>query len=206
MARTSVRERITIKGLVTGVLLIIFFLASCTSKTEYEQVKERELKSGKVVEELFLDLRLGMGRKDFYGTCWEHNKNGILTNGAHYLQVLYNPILPSGKVANMHFYPKFEEDHLYYMPIEILYQDWFPTNEEFSIDNLMKDVMAMLEKWYGEGFFEVSNKGKTVSAMVKVDGNRVIRVHKKNINTVRVEILDLRIKDFTQLNKQDEEV
>ncbi|MGY6521033.1 MAG: hypothetical protein ACXIUD_04850 [Mongoliitalea sp.] len=206
MRRSINSEGITIKGLVAGILLSIFFLASCTPKSEYDQVKARELKSGKVVEDLFLDLRLGMGRKDFYGTCWEHNKNGILTNGAHYLQVLYNPILPSGKVANMHFYPKFEEDHLYYMPIEILYQDWFPSNEEFSIDNLMVDVMGMLEKWYGDGFFEVSNKEKTVKAMVKVDGNRVIRVHKKNINTVKVEILDLRIKDFAQLNKSDEEV
>jgi hypothetical protein len=206
MRRAIVREGITIRGLLAGILLSMFFLASCTPKSEYDQVKERELKSGKVVEDLFLDLRLGMGRKDFYGTCWEHNKNGILTNGAHYLQVLYNPVLPSGKVANMHFYPKFEEDHLFYMPIELVYQDWFPGNEAYSIDNLMGDVMGMLEKWYGDGFFEVSNKEKTVKAMVKVDGNRLIRVHKKNINTVKVEILDLRIKDFAQLNKSDEEV
>lgn len=206
MKRINQLQSSRLFGIGLGFILSLFLAFSCTTKSTYEEVKARELKSGKVVEDLFLDLRLGMGRKDFYGTCWEHNKNGILTNGAHYLQVLYNPVFPSGKVANMHFYPKFEEDHLYYMPIEFIYRDWFPGNEEFSIDNLMVDVMGILEKWYGDGFFEVSNKEKTVKAMVKVDGNRVIRVHKKNINTVKVEILDLRIKDFAQLNKSDEEV
>jgi hypothetical protein len=41
--------------------------------------------------------------------------------------------------------------------------------------------------------------------MVKIDGNRLIRVFKKNINTIRVEILDLRVKDITEMTKKVED-
>jgi hypothetical protein len=178
---------------------------ACQPKTEYDKVKETELASGKVVEDLFLDIQFGMDRKTFYGTCWEHNKNGILTNGAHYLQILYHPELPSGKKVNMHFYPKFEEDKLYYMPIELTYTDWFPTNEAYSNDHLMEDTVGLLENWFGTGFFSVSNKSKTITAQVKIDGNRHIRVFKKDVKTVRVEILDLRIKDLKDMIEQNDE-
>jgi hypothetical protein len=188
-------------------LIISLSLAvSCQQKTEYEKVKEKELASGKVIEDLFLDIKFGMDRKTFYGTCWEHNKNGILTNGAHYLQILYNPEVPSGKKVNMHFYPEFEDNKLFYMPIELIYTDWFPTNDAYSNEKLMEDTVGMLESWFGNGFFKVSNKSNTVSAQVKIDGNRLIRVFKKDVKTVRVEILDLRIKDFKEMNKQDDEV
>ncbi|WP_373520015.1 hypothetical protein [Aquiflexum sp.] len=186
-------------------ILSLSMVAACQPKTEYDKVKETELASGKVFEDLFLDIRFGMDRKTFYGTCWEHNKNGILTNGAHHLQILYNPELSSGKKVNMHFYPKFEEDRLYYMPIELTYTDWFPTNDAYSNDNLMDDTLGMLENWFGEGFFPVSNKTKTVNAQVKIDGNRHIRVFKKDVKTVRVEILDLRIKDLKEMIKQNDE-
>lgn len=187
------------------VFMLLFALSlvlSCKPKTEYDLVKERELASGKVVEELFLDIKFGMGRKEFFGTCWEHNKNGVLINGNHYLQIQYKPVMPSGKNGEMNFYPEFEDDKLFFMPIEFVYPQWFPGNEEFSNEKLIVDVVALLETWYGDGFFEVANKDKSVSAMVKIDGNRLIRVFKKNINTVRVEILDLRVKDVAEMTKK----
>ncbi|MDX5479475.1 MAG: hypothetical protein LPJ98_13590 [Cyclobacteriaceae bacterium] len=190
------------------VLLLIavgLIWPGCQPKTEYDIIKERELKSGKVVEDLFLDLRFGMGRKEFFATCWEHNKKGVLTNGAHVLQVQYKPAMPSGKDTNMFFYPSFEENKLYFMPMEFVYGGWFPGNEEFGNEKLMEDVVAFLEGWFGEGFFEVSNKSKTVKAMVKIDGNRLIRIFKKDLKSVRVEILDLRVKDIAEMNKKDEE-
>jgi hypothetical protein len=188
------------------IIYLIIFLnmaMACQPKTEYERVKEREISSGKVVEDLFLDLRFGMGRKEFFGTCWEHNKNGILTNGGHLLMVQYKPEMPSGKVADMFFYPEFEENKLYFMPMEFVYPAWFPGNEEFSNENLFEDVVDLLGNWYGAGFFEVANKDRSIRAMVKIDGNRLIRVFKKDISTVRVEILDLRVKDISDMKKED---
>ncbi len=182
-------------------MLLLLVSVSCMPETEYEKVRKRELASGKVYNDLFLDLHFEMGRKDFFGTCWEHNKKGILTNGAHYLQVLYKPQMPSGKVANMHFYPEFEENKLFFMPVEFIYPEWFPGNEEYSNEALYEDVNKLLESWYGKGFFKVSNQDETISAMVKVDGNRLIRIYKKDISTVRVDILDLRVRDITELNR-----
>ena len=191
-----------IKMKLFWVVLVVLSVVACKPKSEYEQVKEKELSSGKVVEELFLDLRFGMPKKEFFGTCWEYNKKGLLTNGSHYLQVQYQPVMPSGKRVNMFFYPEFEEDKLFFMPMEFIYLEWFPGNEEFSNDKLMDDVIGLLESWYGEGFFEVANKNKTIRAMVKIDGNRLIRVFKKDISYVRAEILDLRVKDITDLTKK----
>lgn len=201
------KEKEFVNYMMRVLLLIVIGLiwVGCQPKTEYDIVKERELKSGKVVEDLFLDLRFGMGRKEFFATCWEHNKKGILTNGAHVLQVQYKPEMPSGKDTNMFFYPSFEENKLYFMPMEFVYGGWFPGNEEYGNDKLMDDVVSFLGGWFGEGFFEVSNKNKTVRAMVKIDGNRLIRVFKKDIKSVRVEILDLRVKDISEMNKKDEE-
>lgn len=188
------------------ILYLIIFLnivVACQPKSEYERVKEREISSGKVVEDLFLDLHLGMGRKEFFGTCWEHNKKGILTNGSHYLMVQYKPQMPSGKVADMFFYPQFEDNKLYFMPMEFVYPGWFPGNDEYANEVLFGDVVDLLENWYGDGFFEVANKDRSIRAMVKIDGNRLIRVFKKDISTVRVEILDLRVKDIADMKKEE---
>jgi hypothetical protein len=189
---------------VSILILLIATILACQPKSEYELIKERELSSGKSVEDLFLDLRFGMGRKEFFGTCWEHNKKGILVNGAHHLMVQYKPEMPSGKEVNMFFYPKFEENKLYFMPMEFVYPSWFPGNEEFSNDKLIEDVVALMELWYGDGFFEVANKDRSIRAMVKIDGNRLIRVFKKDISTVRVEMLDLRVKDISEMNKEND--
>ncbi|RZS95978.1 hypothetical protein [Cecembia calidifontis] len=200
-------RKIRIEKMKGGMLMMGFMslmLLACQPKSEYQKVKERELASGKVVEDLFLDLRFGMGRKQFYGTCWELNKKGILTNGAHHLQVQYKPSMPSGKEALMHFYPQFEDNQLFFMPMEFNYPSWFPGNEEYSNDKLLEDVLGLLTGWYGEGFFEVSNKEKTITAFVKIDGNRLIRVFKKDLTSVRVEMLDLRVRDISEMNKKDE--
>jgi len=190
-------------------MVFIFGLAvlvmACQPKTEYDKLKEKELASGKIVEDLFLDLRFGMGRKEFFGTCWEHNKNGILTNGAHYLQIEYKPEVPSGKDVRMNFYPQFEDNHLYFMPMEFQYTSWFPNNEEFTNDKLLVDVLGLLKDWYGEDFLEVTNKKNTVRAFVRIDGNRWIRVFVKDMTTVRVEMLDLRIKDIADMTKNKDE-
>jgi len=175
---------------------------SCAQKTEYDIIKERELSSGKIINELFLDINFGMDKKTFYTTCWEHNKKGILTNGGHALSIHYKPEMPSGKTADMYFYPQFEDDKLIFMPIEFMYPAWFPNKDEYSSTVLREDVVELLETWYGPGFFEVTNKDKSISAMVKIDGNRLIRVFKKNLKSVRVEMMDLRAIDLNDFMKK----
>lgn len=172
---------------VSALFLLIFI--SC--KSEYEKLEERELSSGKKVDELFLGLKLGMDKKDFYQACWELNSQGLLINGPNQLSVEYKPKMPSGNEAKMMFYPEFEENKIFLMPLEFQYLAWSPLNGEFSAENLQKDVVALFEEWYGPGFIEVANEDKSKIAWVKMDGNRRIRVFKKNLSTIRAEISDL---------------
>lgn len=172
-------------------LFLLLVLFSC--KSDYEKMEEKELSSGKKVNELFLGLELGMEKKDFFQTCWDLNQKGMLINGPSELSVEYQPEMPSGNKAKMMFYPKFEEDRIYLMPIEFQYLGWSPVNEDLAVEKLREDVLQLMEQWYGPGFIEVSNEDKSKIAWVKIDGNRRIRIFKKHISAVRVEISDLPI-------------
>ncbi|WP_297336778.1 hypothetical protein [Algoriphagus sp.] len=182
------------------VKLSFFLLLLGACQSEYQKIEERELASGKEVNELFLGLQLGMDRKGFYETCWDLNKEGILTNGPTELSVEYIPKLPSGNPARMRFYPKFEDEKIYLMPVEFTYDGWAPWNEELAVEKLRADVVSYFEELYGEGFFEVSNEDKSLIAFVKIDGNRRIRVFKKDLSTIRAEIVDLKVQK--QLEKE----
>ncbi|MCH7403734.1 hypothetical protein ACFOUP_11180 [Belliella kenyensis] len=179
-------------------LLGISIFTSCERKTQYEKVKQKELASGQIFNDIFLGLTFGMERKEFFGACWEMNKEGVLMQGPHVLKIQYKLELPSGKMASMFFYPKFEEGRIFFMPVEFQYRDWFPTNPEYSSENLRDDVVAYFEQLYGEGFFKVED-AKGASAMVKIDGNRLVRVHIKSLSAVSVDILDMRVKDIKDI-------
>lgn len=174
------------------IIMALVLLSSC--KSEYEKVESRELASGKIINEIFLGLELGMDKKKFYETCWDLNKQGVLSNGPGELSIEYNAELPSGNPAKMRFYPKFEDDKIYMMPVEFTYEGWAPWNEELAVEKLREDVVAFYEQWFGPGFFEVTNEDKTQIVFVKIDGNRRIRVFKKHESVVRAEIMDLKFK------------
>lgn len=172
-------------------LTFALFLFSCQS--EYEKLEKKELGSGKQVNELFLGLELGMDRKTFFETCWELNKQGKLSNGPSALSIEYKTQLASGNQASMRFYPQFELEKIYLMPIEFTYEGWAPWNEDLIVENLRTDVVKLFEEWYGPGFIEVTNEDKSQIVFVKMDGNRRIRIFKKHLSVVRVEISDLPI-------------
>lgn len=171
-----------------SILLLITTLA-CQSP--YQKMEAEQLASGKVVNDLFFGLELGMSQKQFFETCWDLNKQGVLTNGPSELSVEHSLIFPSGNPGKMRFYPKFAEDKIYFMPVEFQYDGWGPWNEDLAVEKLREDVVKLFEKWYGEGFIEVTNEDKTQIAYVKMDGNRRIRIFKKHISAVRAEISDL---------------
>ncbi len=168
-------------------LSLLFF--SC--KSEYEKLEEKELASGKKVNDIFLGLELGMQKRDFFEACWQLNKEGKLTNGPTALSVEYNAEMPSGHPAKMRFYPQFDQDKIYLMPIEFTYEGWAPWNEDLKAEKLREDVVKLFESWYGPGFIEVYNEDKSQVVFVKMDGNRRIRIFKKHLSVVRAEISDL---------------
>jgi len=175
-------------------------LLSC--KTDYQKLEEKELSSGRVKNELYFGLELGMTKKKFFETCWELNQQGILTNGPSELSVVHSLEMPSTKPAKMHFYPKFYDDKIFLMPMEFSYEGWAPWNEDLNADKLLEDTIALFEQWYGEGFIEVANKDRSQVAFVKMDGNRRIRIFKKHLSSVRAEIVDLPVQKKIEGNHQ----
>lgn len=182
------------------LLILTLSISIISCKSEYEKMESRELSSGKVENGIFLGLELGMSKKDFYEKCWDLNKKGLLTNGPSELSVEYDVPMPSGNPAKMRFYPKWEDEKIYMMPVEFTYEGWAPWNEELSVEKLREDVVKLFEEWYGPGFIEVSNEDKSQIAFVKVDGNRRIRIFRKDLSNVRAEILDLKIQKQKEEN------
>ncbi|MFN5169438.1 MAG: hypothetical protein ACK5DD_07425 [Cyclobacteriaceae bacterium] len=91
----------------------------------------------------------------------------------------------------MRFYPEFTEDKISKMPVEFTYEFWAPWNNNLSADSLELRVKNLFERWYGGEFLLLESKEKGARVWVKVDGNRRIRIYKKNISTVRADFVDL---------------
>ncbi|SMP31340.1 hypothetical protein SAMN06265367_10772 [Algoriphagus winogradskyi] len=156
-------------------------------------MEDNELASGETFNELFLGLELGMEKKTFYEKCWKMNQEGILLNGPTELSIEYKVEMPSGLPTKMRFYPKFDQDKIYLMPADYSYDGWAPWNEDLAVEKLRADVVALYEQWYGDGFIEVNSEDGSQVVFVKMDGNRRVRIYKKNLSTVRAEIVDLKI-------------
>lgn len=177
-----------------GILFLssVFFF-SCKQKSDYHRMVERELASGVRHDSLFLGLHLGMTSKDFYTYCWELNKQGLIRQGAANTSVYYQ-IKDFSYPAGMDFYPNFYKDKIVAMPIVFAYDSWAPWNRHLFAENLKKEVLALMEKWYGRGFLEIDNPdlvGLSGNAFVKVDGNRRISIYNVDDASVRVDIVDL---------------
>lgn len=180
-------RRLVAFGLITAWVVV----SACSRKSEYDKLVEKELGGRMRQDSLFLGINFGMNAKEFYAHCWELNKQGIFTNGAGNMSVKYELPNHLNFPASMNFYPTFEEDKIFEMPVDFQYNGWAPWNREMAGDALLQDVKKLLEKWYGGKFIKVENKERTLSVWVKVDGNRRIRLFKESLSTVRAEFTDL---------------
>ena len=172
--------------LTASTLLTLIFAAGCGQPSKYDRVVQRELSSGAVYDSLFLNYRLGMSRQAFYDSSWALNRRGVVMQGPRNENVQFK--LPDALPfeATMLFYPDFHAGSVFQMRVAFSYDGWAPWAPRLSSDSLLVDVVHLLETWYGEGFFEVSEIG-----WVKVDGNRRIVASKRSDMDVAVVFTDL---------------
>jgi hypothetical protein len=183
------------------VLLVTGF--ACTG-SEYDRLKNKELARNVRYDSLFLGLKFGMTKKEFFKHCWDLNKEGVLSNGPSSLSVQYR--LDSTELrasAYMWFYPEFKDDKIVKMPIKFTYREWAPWNPSLSSDSLLVDLTQMIEKWYGGKFIEIRSNTDDRIVWVKIDGNRRIRIYKENISTIRADITDLIELEKESVNKEN---
>lgn len=167
--------------------LLLIGLVGC--KTDYEKLVDTELRKGIRKDSLFLGISLGMSSKDFYAHCWELNKRQVIRQGTRNMSVLFT-LTDLKDTADMNFYPTFESDSIYEMPVYINYRGWAPWNAQLSSDTLVVDLIKMLKRWYGGDFIKL-NFPELGIVFVKVDGNRRITVSRDVEPTVKVVFTDM---------------
>jgi len=59
------------------ILLILTLLALSACKSDYEKMVARESAKEGRQDSIFLGITSGMTAKEFYGHCWQLNKEGI---------------------------------------------------------------------------------------------------------------------------------
>ena len=177
-----------------SLILITFCisLAACVKKGPYEAMLEKELSRNVRNDSLFLGFHFNMPRKAFYASCWDMNKQGLLIQGPSNLSVEYDLDDEIDHPAYMRFYPQFDDEgNIYSMPMEFVYKAYSPTDPEMSSDSLLLEVKGLMERWYGNGFINLADSEGARRVYVKVDGNRRIRIFKRDVAYVAVDIIDM---------------
>lgn len=184
------------------VILISCSLVSC--KSEYQQYIDEELNSGEVRDSLFMGMRMGQTKKDFYSVCWELNRQQLISQGTGNntarAVIDRDTLGDNSQGKEILFYGIFnEEDIMKGMNMSYSYISWAPWNRDKQADSLLLDLREQYLKGYpGNDFIEVDIKQLDQPALVKIDGNRQILMYPKNDKDVVVKIEDLHYK----LNEQ----
>ena len=179
-------------------LSVLVIIIGC--QTDYQKMKQRELASGVRQDSLFLGLKFGMTKREFFAHCWELNAQKLVIHGGKNQTVEYN-LKELEHPAKMNFYPNFHEGKIYEMPVSFTYTGWSPWNKHLSSDSLLIDVVDLMENWYDPGFLRLEHPKKGI-AYTKVDGNRRIILFAENERVVKAIITDLVIDE--QLKKEQQ--
>jgi len=179
---------------VIYLLFLIIVLSSCES--EYSKLVKSELKSGVVYEELFLGLKIGETKKQFYDKCWELNKQKLVNQGtgnkyAKYLLDISTEQDTADKVITL-FYGIFDEDDVMYgMEFKMSSESWSPWNKHYQSDALIERLKKYYMREYDNNPF-ISIQANENETFAKIDGNRQILIYKLTDKDVSVKITDIR--------------
>lgn len=169
-------------------------LVSCR-QSEYTKLVKAELAKGTRYDSLLFGVRFGNSKDEFFGKCYDLNKQQLVTEGPGNASVQYlfrDSTVHSKPVAiRLLFMPSYDEnDKIIEMNLEFSYVAWAPWNQDLQSAELEKKLKELLMKWYkGNDFVLAKVEGKEIP--VKVDGNRRILVIIRNEQHVLVKIQDI---------------
>jgi len=178
-------------------IVVISLIASCNAKptTTYDKLVQKELSKGQKFDSLFLGFYFGMEARQFFDTCTEMNKMGLITAGMGGAKVLYKVKDALKYSASMNFYPNFYQDKIFHMSVSYTYDAWAPWNKGMFADSLEIRLIDLYKKQYpGNDFIKIKNK-KNMDEFFKVDGNRRIIIGISDEMTVNVGFTDLLIEE-----------
>lgn len=155
-------------------------------------------------DSLFLGFYLGMERQAFFDHCWEYNRREVFTHGPGNRTVEYKI---EGELASpvlMRFYPSFENDVIYEMPVLFSYEAWSPWNKQFHADSLMVGMLKVFKKWYGDDFKVLDHKTQG-KVYYRIDNKRRINLFVRDDQYVQAVFTDLKVeKELAEAGKKNE--
>lgn len=175
-------------------LFILITLLSGCFQSDYTKLVKSELVKGIRKDSILLGIHFGNTRNEFYGKCFDLNKQHVVTEGAGYsVQYLFTDSLvhPKPTQIRLLFVPAFDDKEiLTNMDLEFSYVAWAPWNRHLQSDSLETKIMELLMRWYGGNKFVTANVGES-KVPVKLDGNRRVLVYREDPQNVIVRVQDI---------------
>ncbi len=193
---------------VSLVVLAAFFLLGCV-QSDYTKLVKAELAKGIRNDSILLGIKLGDTRQDFFGRCFDLNKQRLVTQGPSGLKVQYllsdSLVSTTPNKMRLLFSPFFDtEEKIAEMDMEFSYLGWAPWNKHLQADSLKGKVMDLILLWYkGNDFIQATVGEEEIP--VKLDGNRRILVVIKDTQTVVVRVQDILHPKFVHTGYDDKD-
>ncbi len=176
----------------------LFFIGAAFSgciRSDYTKLVKAELAKGIRKDSILLGIKFGDTRQDFFGRCFDLNKQKLVTQGPSGFKVQYlsndSLVNKNSNKIRLLFSPFFDtNEKIAEMDLEFSYLGWAPWNKHLQSDSLKHNVMKMLMIWYkGNEFIEAKVGDENIP--VKLDGNRRILVHITDAQSVTVRVQDI---------------
>jgi hypothetical protein len=192
-------------GFISGIkgisLFFLITLSVACNQSQYDKVVKRELATGKEYNDMIFDMKIGLSKKEFYGKCWQLNKDKLVAQGPsnqyvrHVLDSVSPIYNPSSRIEMLFFGLFDEEDLMRGMRFRFSYTAWAPWNKALQPEKLQEEVKEMMKTLYpGNEFFNLETKINDQPIAVKIDGNRLITVYIFDNRFVQAYIEDLNAK------------
>lgn len=177
-----------------SLILVGLGLSGCF-QSDYTKLVKAELDKGIRVDSLLLGINFGDTRDEFYGKCFDLNKQQLITQGpgGATVQYLFKDSLVHEAPTDLRllFIPVFDQsDVIIEMNLEFSYSAWAPWNEQYQSDKLKEKVLKLIQRWYkGNEFITAEIDNNKVP--VKLDGNRRMLVYLKDTQNVVIKVQDI---------------
>jgi hypothetical protein len=183
------------KFVITSSFFCALIICVSCNQSDYTKLVKSELSRDVRLDSLILGINFGDSRDEFYGKCFDLNKQQLVTQGPSgaTVQYLFTDSVVHSRPTPLRllFIPAFDgDDKIKEMNLEFSYIAWSPWGEEYQSAKLLGEVQKILMIWYkGNPFIAVNVDGKEFP--VKVDGNRRLAVYIKDDQNVVVKIHDI---------------
>jgi hypothetical protein len=180
---------------LSGSIITLTLLVSGCFQSDYTKLVKSELAKGIRMDSLVFGINFGDTNDEYFGKCFDLNKQHLVTNGPNSgtVQYFFSDSLVHDKPTSirMLFIPVFDKDNkIIEMNLEFSYPSWAPWTEEYQSDKLKEKVLQLLMLRYkGNEFVRATINGKEYP--IKLDGNRRMVVYIKDEQNVVVKIQDI---------------